>query len=569
MSAIKQGQDNQILFTVYTKSTGVQYSGATASQMSAARTLYGVVHGGNTAAVSKSISRAPSLVRSGLFRVSVKSVEVSNFDEILVHIEGNTSLILPFNGLFQVDTVDASDLYSALAVIQSAASDAASAGTQINSRVLLLQSVLSDAYSAVILTQSLASDAASAAAQANSRALVIESMVSDVDSALTSRFSDLHSLVSTTGTILTSLAMSDIASAVWAQHWNVHSGVSTFGSAFERMMSGVSDAASAAAQGNSRVLLTQSMASDIYSAAILIQSMVSDVDSALTSRFSDLHSLVSTTGTVLTASAMSDIASQVWAHVIGARVDSRVILTQSLASDAASAAAQANSRALVIQSLVSDVDSALTSAMAVVQSMASDAASAAQQANSRALVIQSTVSDILSAAIVTQSLASDAASAATLAASRALVATSAASDAQSAATLAASRALVIQSIVSDVQSALTVVQSMASDAASAAQQANSRVLLNQSRVSDIYSLLSDYVSDFGSRVPAALTTLTAVPGDTPSFNAALMFLYHAQKFQTRRNASQVTIGASDGSTMATATVAFNAGTSTFTRGTFS
>lgn len=355
MSAIKRGQDNQILFTVYTKSTGVQYSGATASQVSAARTLYGVVHGGATAAVSKSISRAPSLVRSGLFRLSVKSAEVSNFDEVLVHIEGNTSLILPFNYLFQVETADDSDLYSAL---------------------LLIQSFASDIYSGVILTQSLASDAHSAAAQANSRALVVQSMASD--------------------------------------------------------------AASAAAQVNSRVLLVQSSLSDVQSA---------------------------------------------------------VTLVQSLASDAHSAAAQANSRALVVQS------------------MASDAASAAQQANSRALVNQSVVSDLYSAALL--------------------------------------------------------IQSMASDAASAAAQTNSRVLLNLSRVSDIYSLLSDYVSDFGSRIPATLTTLTGVPADAPSLNAAVMFLFHAQKFQTRRNASQVTIGASDGSTMATATVAFNAGNSTFTRGSFS
>ena len=565
MSAIKRGQDNQILFTIYAPSTQKQFSGVTASQISSARTLYGVVHGGNTAAVSKSISRAPSLVRSGIFRLSIKSAEVSNFDEVIVHIEGNNSAtIAPYNALFSVQTVDDSDIYSALTVIQSAASDAASAAAQANSRILLTQSIASDTYSAVILTQSMASDAASAAAQANSRALVIQSMVSDVDSALTSRFSDLHSLVSTTGVILTASALSDVGSAVWAQRWNVHSGVSTFGSAFERIMSAASDAASAAAQANSRVLVTQSMASDAYSAIIVTQSLVSDVDSALTSRFSDLLSLLNTTGVVLTASAMSDTASQVWAHVIGARVDSRVLLTQSMASDAASAAAQANSRALVVQSMVSDVQSALT----VVQSMASDAHSAAAQGNSRALVIQSIVSDVQSAVTVVQSLASDAASAATLAASRALVATSAASDAQSAATVANSRALVIQSMLSDVQSAVALTQSMASDAASAAQQANSRVLLNQSRVSDIYSLLSDYVSDFGSRIPAAFTTLTGVPGDTPSLNAAIMFLFHAQKFQTTRNASQVTIGDSAGAAMATATVSFNAGTSVFTRGTF-
>ncbi len=346
MSGLKQGQANQILFTAYTKTTGVQFSGATASQVSGARSLFGIVHG-TGAAVKKPLSNVPSLVRSGIFRQTIKSAEISNFDQVLIHIEANTSLILAYNGLFQVNTFDDSDLLSALTVIQS-----------------------------------MASDAASAAAQANSRALVIQSMASD--------------------------------------------------------------AASAAAQGNSRTLVVQSMA-----------------------------------------------------------------------SDAASAAAQANSRALVVQS------------------MASDAASAAQQANSRALVNQSVVSDLYSAALLIQSLASDAASAAAQGNSRALV-----------------------------------IQSMASDAASAAQQGNSRALVNQSAVSDLYSLLSDYNSNFNSRIPATLDTLTAVPADAPSLQAAVMFLFHAQKFTTRRNASQVTIGKSDGSTMATATVAFNAGTSTFTRGTF-
>lgn len=545
MSAIKRGQDNQILFTVYTKSTGVQNSGATASQISSARTLYGVVHGGNTAAVSKSISRAPSLVRSGLFRLSVKNAEVSNFDEVLIHIEGNTSLILPFNGLFSVETVDDSDLYSALTLIQSMASDAASAAQQGNSRALVTQSMASDTYSAVILTQSMASDAASAAqqansrvlltqsmasdaasaaAQANSRALVIQSLVSDVDSALTSRFSDTLSVLA----VIQSMA---------------------------------SDAASAAAQANSRVLVTQSMASDTYSAVILTQSLVSDVDSALTSRFSDLLSLLNTTGIFLNASAISDVGSQVWANTIGARVDSRLLLTQSMASDAASAAQQANSRALVVQS------------------MASDAASAATQANSRAILIQSMVSDVdsaitsrfsdtLSVLAVIQSMASDAHSAAAQANSRALVTQSMASDAASAAAQANSRALIVQSMASDTLSAVTLMASNVSDAMSAAQQANSRVLLNQSRISDVYSLLSDYVSDFGSRIPAALATITAVPGNTPSLQAAIMFLFHAQKYSTTRNASLVTIGNSAGAQMTSATVSWNAATSVFTRGTF-
>lgn len=397
MSQLKLGQSNQILFTAYPSGgTRKVKSGVTASQISGSRSLFGIIHG-TGAAVKKPISIVPSLVRSGIFRATIKSGEISNFDAVLIHFETNAAgSAADYNELFFTVVADDSDLLSAMTAVAS-----------------------------------LASDAHSAAAQANSRALVVQSMASD--------------------------------------------------------------AASAAAQANSRALVNQSVVSDIYSA---------------------------------------------------------VILTQSMASDAASAAAQGNSRALVIQS------------------MASDAHSAATQANSRALVNQSVVSDLYSAALLIQSLASDAHSAAAQGNSRALVIQSMASDAASAAAQANSRALVNQSVVSDLYSAALLIQSLASDAHSAATQANSRALVNQSRSSDIYSLLSDYVSDFGSRIPATLTTLTGVPADAPSLNAAIMFLFHAQKFTTRRNASQVTIGASDGSTMATATVAFNAGTSTFTRGTF-
>jgi hypothetical protein len=131
-------------------------------------------------------------------------------------------------------------------------------------------------------------------------------------------------------------------------------------------------------------------------------------------------------------------------------------------------------------------------------------------------------SDIVSQLTLVQSMASDAHSAAAQANSRVLVTQSMASDAHSAATQANSRALLLVSSVSDVQSQLLVVQSMASDAHSAAAQANSQLLVNQSVVSDvlshlvaesavqsnIYSLLSDLNSEFGSRVPSVVPTVS-------------------------------------------------------------
>ena len=145
--------------------------------------------------------------------------------------------------------------------------------------------------SQLLLVKSMASDAHSAAAQANSRTLVLQSMISDVDSALTSQF--------TAGHPLNASDMSDIRSAILS-------------------LSGMlSDAHSAAAQANSRALVIQSMVSDVDSALTsqfaLLSDMISNVDSALTSQY--------TAGQGLTASAISDIDSMIYARLNTAYTD--------------------------------------------------------------------------------------------------------------------------------------------------------------------------------------------------------------------------------------------------------
>jgi hypothetical protein len=270
---------------------------------------------------------------------------------------------------------DMSDLRSAIAagpaatVTASDISDIASAvwanaiGARVDSRVIIIKSQASDTYS-------LLSDALSAG---------VKVAVSDM--------SDLRSAIAAgpAGAVTIS-DISDIASRTYAV-----------------MQSDLSDILSAARQGASQTILVRSMASDAASAAqqaasqiILVKSNLSDVESALDSQYAAGH--------ILTVSALSDIGSRVWADTTGAAVVSQIAVIKSTASDAASAAQQANSRALVVQSLISDVDSALTSRasdissqLTIIQSMASDAASAAQQASSRALVVQSIVSDVYSA----------------------------------------------------------------------------------------------------------------------------------------------------------------------------
>jgi len=452
-----------------------------------------------------------------------------------------------------------SDVQSAVTIVQSMSSDAASAAQQGNSRVLLVLSNVSDVQSAVALVQSMASDAASAAQQANSRILVVQSRVSDVESALDSQFvylsnaisdlgSDLGSKIGNISVTLTASDISDIASAVAEAVTTITaSDISDIASAVNDILaSRLSDILSAAQQTNSRTLV--------------VQSLVSDVDSALTSRFSNLESLLTTTGVQLnvstlsdirsaitaggaatiTASDISDIASAVWAakytaHSVASSFGSllsdlfsRATLTQSMASDAASAAQQTNSRVLLVLSNVSDVQSVVT----VIQSMTSDAASAAQQASSRILVVQSRVSDIESALdsqfTYLSNILSDLQSVVTVTGVQ--LNASSLSDLRSAISANSLSNSDISNIASRVWSEKYATHSLASSfgslfsvVATNAASGSSRALINQSRISDVQSLLSDLQSDFQSRVPKAVATnsqLSDLASDLRSYMVA-------------------------------------------------
>jgi hypothetical protein len=419
--------------------------------------FYGLNTGGSAATTSGTISKTASLVRSGVFRLTLKTTE-NNYDQMMVRVSktGCAEQIFTWEN---VDNDD-SDLMSALTVIQSMASDAASAAVVGSSRALLIQSRLSDLDSrlasdvsdvllALTVIRSMASDAASAAVVGSSRALLIQSRLSDLDSRLVSDLSDvasavavgnsrvllvqsmasdlqsklsdvesnLLSLLTTTGVGLNASAMSDLRSAITANTVTLTasdisdiasavaaavttvtaSDISDIASAVRAaLVSNLSDILSAAQQGNSRILVTQSMASDL-------QSKLSDIES-------NLLSLLTTTGVGLNASTLSDIRSAITANTVTLAASDisdiasavRATLVSDL-SDILSAAQQTNSRALVVQSRLSDLDSRLSSDVSdlasmvtVAQSMASDAHSAAVVGSSRALVIQSQASDIYS-----------------------------------------------------------------------------------------------------------------------------------------------------------------------------
>jgi uncharacterized protein YeeX (DUF496 family) len=499
-------------------------SGLTASQFNAGtRKFFGMNTGGSAATTSGAISKVGSLVKSGVFRVTLKGTE-NNYDQMMIRITGVTGSAEQIIVWSNVDSDD-SDITSALTVIQSMASDAASAAQQANSRVLLVLSNVSDVQSAlaivgsrVLVAQSFLSDIRSHVSDLQSdfqsrvpKAVATNSQLSDLHSDLKSYLvvmsgiqsdlysqvsdfrSDLNSFLTTTGVQLNASTLSDLRSAitVGAAGTLTTSDISDIASrVYAVLASDISDILSAAQQANSRVLVVQSMASDVYSQ---VSGFRSDVASLLTttgvqlnaSSLSDIRSAVAGVTATLTVSDISDIASRVY-----------VVLASDL-SDILSAAQQANSRVLVVQSMASDVYSQLSDFRSDVVSLLT---TTGVQINA------SSLSDLRSA-------------------------------------IAGVTVTVSASDISDIASAVRAgMVSDLSDILSAAQQANSRILVTQSMVSDVRSHVSDLQSDFQSRVPKLVATSSQVSDLSSDLKSAI-------------GAVSVTLTASDISDIASAVAA--------------
>lgn len=217
-------------------------------------------------------------------------------------------------------------------------------------------STMSDLRSAILSLSGMLSDTHSAATAAASRALLVQSSVSDVYSQLSDFRSDLNSLIVTTGVNLNTSVMSDLRSAITAGATGLDaSALSDIASAVVAGIAatGVPLDASTMSDLRSSILSLSGIISDAHSAAaagasraLLVQSRLSDLDSRLASDVSDIYSLlsdlhsdvgvmsgvVSDTYSMVTgmsgvlsdtysaviapgASALSDIASAVWARV--------------------------------------------------------------------------------------------------------------------------------------------------------------------------------------------------------------------------------------------------------------
>lgn len=473
-------------------------SGITASDFNSGATVkfYGLNTGGSAATTSGAVSKIASLVRSGVFRITLKTTE-NNYDLMMLRINktGCAEQILTWSN---VDNDD-SDIMSQLLLIASAASDAASAAVQGSSRILLVQSRLSDFDSRLV------------------------SDVSDIRSMLSDMMSDFQSRVPKL--VATNSQLSDL-------HSDVRSFLVVMSGVQSDIYSALSDFQSDFGSRVPKEVASKSLLSDVNSdlaskigaiAVVVSASDISDIASAvkatLASEFSDIYSL------------LSDLNSNILSRV------PKEVASKSLLSDVNSDLASQIAAITVVVS-ASDISDIASAVRATLASDLSDILSAAQQTNSRVLVVQSFVSDIRSHVsdlqsdfqsrvpklVATNSQVSDLSSDIKSAVENITVNLTASDISDIASAVAAAVTTINASDISDIASAVrAALISDLSDILSAAQQGNSRALVVQSHASNIYSLLSDVQSDFQSRVPKRVATdsqLSALVSDVISALAA-------------------------------------------------
>lgn len=299
-------------------------------------------------------------------------------------------------------------------------------------------------------------------------------------------------------------------------------------SAIAALSDAVSNVYSAVAVGNSRVLLNQSRISDIQSFLLVMSDALSDAHSdlksylvgmsdmlsnvqsavalghsdlksflllmsdALSDAHSDLASKIAGVTATVSASAMSNIASKVWAEKYTAAGNNGASSFGSLARLDASRISDMQSYLALMSDALSDAHSDLKSYLIGMSGMLSDTHSAATAGASRALLNQSRISDVQSFLLLMSDALSDAHS-------------------DLASKIAGITATVSSAAISDIASAVHAgLSDVLSNIYSAAVQGASRALLNQSRISDVQSFLSDFMSDFQSRVPAEVATASQV-----------------------------------------------------------
>lgn len=503
---------NQIMFPMVDKTDfATVESGITASDFNSAATkkFFGVNHGVSDAFTSGTLSKAATLVRSGIFQQTAKAAE-TNYDYLIykfTHPSCADQLLI-----FETYTDDDSDIMSRLSDFFSDFQSRVPKLVATNSQ---LSDLHSDLRSFLIVMSGVLSDVYSDLSDLHSDVTDLSGIVSDfysdfqsrvpkrvaTDSQLSDLHSDLRSFL---------IVMSGVQS-------DVHSGVQLLQSAFightGSTASQVTDPSTVEIDGidhddqfngyyfkvlgGSQVDELRLIVDTLKTASQIV------VKPALNSRLASGIDYVILAGNPFQSDMHSDLRSRV--SEVGSDLRSYLLGLSGTLSDTYSLLTVVDSRVLANQSQVSDIDSMLT----VMSDILSDFYSDFQSRVPKRVATDSYLSDVHS------DLQSR------IAGITASVSTSDMSDIASrvwATALAEKLVTLNPSDMSDLRSAIaagpaaTVTASDISNIASAVwanvvgARVDSRVLLNLSRLSDVYSMLSDVYSDFQSRVPKRVAT---------------------------------------------------------------
>jgi uncharacterized protein YeeX (DUF496 family) len=355
MAELKKNTMNQILF-VMVDGTDFASIKSTLGAASVAGRLFGVTHGGSVAVVSAAISKACSLVRSGIFRQTLKAAEC-NYDYCTYRFTatGCADQVMAFQMVTNNDVA----MYSELSNINSIAIKLNSRVTKAVANNSQLSDLASDLRSVLMGMSDTLSKVYVVNTQANSRLLVNQSVVSDVYSQL----SDFRSVVlnyPSGGVVISPSSLSDIGSRVWADAIgsDIYSRVQLLNTRITKTNASASQllivqsmahpAQTYGSTATSRALLCQSMISDVYSqlsdfrsvalaypsgGLMIAPSAMSDLRSAITAAGGGAGATASQvwvyatralTASPLTVSDISDIGSRVWADAIGSDLYSKI-----------------------------------------------------------------------------------------------------------------------------------------------------------------------------------------------------------------------------------------------------
>src|SRR5574343_565755 len=120
MAELKKNQLNQILF-VMVDGTDFASIKSTLGAASVACKFFGVNHGGSAAVTSGTVSKAASVVHSGIFRQTLKAAEC-NYDFVTYRITHTSAADQVL--AFQMQTYTDADAYSRILLVGSDTSDA-------------------------------------------------------------------------------------------------------------------------------------------------------------------------------------------------------------------------------------------------------------------------------------------------------------------------------------------------------------------------------------------------------------------------------------------------------------